>query len=97
MTTRASVSMDVLVIGAGPGALAIASALSNEGLQVHVLSANDHREAWPYTYGIWEQEVDELGLDHPISLKRMIFKAPLPKSFEGLLSLLRSQVGTSLQ
>ncbi len=55
---------DALVLGAGPGALAIAAALSQENLRVGVLAASDPREPWPYTYGIWGQEVDELGLSH---------------------------------
>ena len=59
-----SPSTDVLVLGAGPGALAIAAALCKESLSVQVLSANDPNEPWPYTYGIWGQEVDELGLGH---------------------------------
>ncbi len=61
---RNKASIDVLVLGAGPGGLSIAAALSKEGLRVEVLSANDHREPWPYTYGIWGEEVDELGLNH---------------------------------
>ena len=55
---------DALVIGAGPSALAIAAALSQEKLKVEVLSVNDHKELWPYTYGIWGEEVDEFGLGH---------------------------------
>ena len=31
---------------------------------MEVLSANNHTEPWPYTYGIWGEEVDELGLEH---------------------------------
>tara|TARA_Y100001968_G_C19415480_1_gene748748 strand:+ start:223 stop:1506 length:1284 start_codon:yes stop_codon:yes gene_type:complete len=62
MTTKAS--SDALVLGSGPGALAIAAALSREKLRVEVLSATDPREPWPYTYGIWGDEVDELGLGH---------------------------------
>ncbi len=56
--------MDVLVIGTGPGGLAIASALGQENLNVAVLSANDPSEPWPYTYGIWGEEVDELGFEN---------------------------------
>ncbi len=52
---------DVLVIGSGPGALAIASALGLEKLNVGVLSINEPSQPWPYTYGIWGEEVDELG------------------------------------
>ena len=62
MKTRTSV--DVLVLGAGPGALAIAAALGKERLRVEVLSASNHKEPWPYTYGIWGEEVDGLGLSH---------------------------------
>ncbi len=62
MSTKAST--DALVLGAGPGALAIAAALVQEKLSVQVLSINDHREIWPYTYGIWGEEVDQLGLNH---------------------------------
>ena len=62
MGTRAS--SDVLVLGAGPGALAIAAALGRENLKVEVLSVNSHNETWPYTYGIWGDEVDEFGLEH---------------------------------
>ena len=55
--------MDVLVLGSGPGGLAIASALSQEELSIGVLSINDPSEPWPYTYGIWGEEVDELGYE----------------------------------
>ena len=40
---QAETSIDVLVLGSGPGALAIASALSKEKLRVEVLSSNDHQ------------------------------------------------------
>ena len=62
MSTKAST--DALVLGAGPGALAIAAALGQEKLRVEVVSINDRRTIWPYTYGIWGEEVDQLGLDH---------------------------------
>ncbi len=62
MKSRASI--DVLVLGAGPGALAIAAALGSEKLHVEVLSASSHKDPWPYTYGVWGEEVDELGLEH---------------------------------
>ncbi|KGG15106.1 MULTISPECIES: lycopene beta cyclase [unclassified Prochlorococcus] len=55
--------LDVLVIGAGPGALSIAAALGQEKLHVGVLSLNEPSEPWPYTYGIWGEEVDELGFE----------------------------------
>ena len=50
--------VDVLVLGAGPAALAIAAALGKEGLHVSALTAGNPREPWPYTYGIWGDEVD---------------------------------------
>jgi lycopene beta-cyclase/lycopene epsilon-cyclase len=55
---------DVLVVGAGPAALAIAAELAEQGLAVAVLAATDPRELWPNTYGIWGDEVDALGLGH---------------------------------
>ena len=61
MSTKAST--DALVLGAGPGALAIAAALAKEDLKVDVLSKDDPATIWPYTYGIWGEEVDELGLN----------------------------------
>ena len=57
-----STNVDTLVLGAGPGALAIAAALCNEKVHVGILSSNEPREIWPYTYGIWGEEVDSLGL-----------------------------------
>jgi lycopene epsilon-cyclase len=53
---------DVLVLGAGPAGMAIASALGKEKLEVDVLSPNGPDEPWPNTYGIWGKEVDQLGL-----------------------------------
>jgi lycopene beta-cyclase/lycopene epsilon-cyclase len=58
---------DVLVLGGGPAALCIAAALSEEGLRVDLLSAQDPRTPWPNTYGIWCQEVERLGLVHLLS------------------------------
>lgn len=55
---------DVLVIGAGPAALAIATALLERGVTVAALSAADPGEPWANTYGIWGEEVDQLGLGH---------------------------------
>ena len=43
---------DVLVLGAGPAGMAIASALGKEKLYVEVLSPNGPDEPWPNTYGI---------------------------------------------
>ncbi|WP_094559766.1 lycopene beta cyclase [Synechococcus sp. 8F6] len=55
---------DVLVVGGGPAALAIAAELAERQLQVAVLAAADPRDPWPNTYGIWGDEVDALGLGH---------------------------------
>tara|TARA_Y100001968_G_scaffold74550_4_gene65983 strand:+ start:2185 stop:3462 length:1278 start_codon:yes stop_codon:yes gene_type:complete len=59
-----STDIDVLVLGSGPGALSIISALIEENLRVEVLSSKDPKEPWPFTYGIWGQEVDQLGMGH---------------------------------
>ena len=55
---------DALVLGSGPGALSIAAALANENLNVEILSEQSPNEPWPFTYGIWGEEVDELGLSN---------------------------------
>jgi lycopene cyclase-like protein len=55
---------DVLVIGAGPAALAIAAELGERGLTVAGLAPTDPAAAWVNTYGIWAEEVDQLGLGH---------------------------------
>lgn len=55
-------SLDVLVVGGGPAALAIAVALGEQGLVVAVLAPGDRADPWPNTYGIWGEEVDALGL-----------------------------------
>ena len=54
--------IDALVLGSGPGALSIAAALSKENLKVELLSEHDPQTPWPFTYGIWGEEVDQLGL-----------------------------------
>ncbi|MBE7384818.1 MAG: lycopene cyclase family protein [Leptolyngbya sp. SIO1E4] len=53
---------DVLVIGAGPAGMIIASVLSECGLRVQGLTATPLRAVWPNTYGIWRDELDEFGL-----------------------------------
>ena len=60
MKTNACV--DALVLGSGPSALSIAAALGKENLQVDVLSEIAPQEPWPFTYGIWGEEVDQLGI-----------------------------------
>ena len=53
---------EVLVIGAGPAALAIIAALAEEGVAVQALAAADPEAPWVNTYGIWADEVEALGL-----------------------------------
>tara|TARA_Y100001970_G_C14255615_1_gene875157 strand:- start:1494 stop:2777 length:1284 start_codon:yes stop_codon:yes gene_type:complete len=55
---------DVLVLGSGPAGMAIASALGKENLSVEVLSSTEPNNPWPYTYGIWGEEVDKLGISN---------------------------------
>ena len=55
---------DVLVIGAGPAALAIAAELVQRGVRVQGLAPGDPGDPWPNTYGIWGPEVEALGLQH---------------------------------
>lgn len=54
----------MLVIGAGPAALAIAAELAGRGLAVAGLAPGDPDAPWPNTYGIWAEELAPLGLDH---------------------------------
>jgi lycopene beta-cyclase/lycopene epsilon-cyclase len=58
---------DVLVIGAGPAALAIAADLAERGLAITALAAGDPHTPWVNTYGIWCEEVDSLGLSSLLS------------------------------
>ncbi|MEB3234995.1 MAG: lycopene cyclase family protein [Cyanobacteriota bacterium] len=60
----AAAKLDVLVIGSGPAALAIAAALAERGVEVGGLAPQDPTTPWINTYGIWGQEVDSLGLQH---------------------------------
>ena len=60
---------DVLVLGAGPAGMAIASALGKENLKVDVLSPKGPEEPWPNTYGIWGTEVDQLGLENLLEFR----------------------------
>ena len=54
--------LDALVLGSGPGALSIAAALGQEKLNVSILSDSHPTKPWPFTYGIWGEEVDQLGM-----------------------------------
>ena len=53
---------DVLVIGAGPAGLSLAAALGETGLAVQGLAVADPAQPWPNTYGIWVDELEDLGL-----------------------------------
>ncbi len=53
---------DVLIIGAGPAGVALAAALSANGLRVHGLSPAPPDGPWPNTYGIWRDELEAPGL-----------------------------------
>jgi len=54
---------DVLVIGAGPAGLAMATALSQRGLSVEGLNATAATKPWPNTYGLWVDELEALGME----------------------------------
>ncbi|WP_341273142.1 lycopene cyclase family protein [Herbihabitans rhizosphaerae] len=51
--------MDVLVVGAGPAGLALASACATAGLDTAVLDPRPERQ-WRATYGLWRDEVPDL-------------------------------------
>nr|WP_162465549.1 lycopene cyclase family protein [Prochlorococcus marinus] len=53
---------DVLVMGAGPAALCIASELVQKGLKVSALASNSPDRLWTNTYGIWAEELESLGM-----------------------------------
>ncbi|MBD2232556.1 lycopene beta cyclase [Phormidium tenue] len=53
---------DVLVIGAGPAGLSLVAALAETGLAVQVLALGDPAHPWPNTYGIWVDELEDVGL-----------------------------------
>lgn len=53
----------MLVIGAGPAALVIAAELAGRGVAVQAVAPQDPAAPWINTYGIWVQEVEQLGLE----------------------------------
>jgi len=63
----AATGLDVLVVGGGPAALAISTALAQQQLAVGIVSNCPRQQPWANTYGIWGEEVDELGLAHLLS------------------------------
>ena len=56
--------LDALVLGGGPAALCITAELGAQGLDVALMSLRDPRAPWQNTFGIWGEEVDQLGLQH---------------------------------
>lgn len=84
-------SCEVLVIGAGPAALAISAALADRGVNLRGLAVLDPAAPWPNTYGIWGPELDALGLqdllEHRWSDCRSDFSGPqqsLPPTCHGI-------------
>lgn len=67
MSGQQDTDSDVVVVGAGPAALCIAAALSEQPLRVVLLSANNPWQPWQNTYGIWGHEADEAGLSSLLS------------------------------
>ena len=66
MAGRLAVSdcVDVLVLGGGPAALCLASELNKRGVRLAVVSPDPLDVPWPNTYGIWADELKDLGLEH---------------------------------
>ncbi|HIK43581.1 MAG TPA: lycopene cyclase family protein [Leptolyngbyaceae cyanobacterium M65_K2018_010] len=54
--------VDVLVIGAGPAGLSLVAALAEQGLAVQGLAPTPPAMPWSNTYGIWADELEDLGL-----------------------------------
>ncbi|MCB9777888.1 MAG: lycopene cyclase family protein [Alphaproteobacteria bacterium] len=54
-------SLDLLVVGAGPAGLSLAAAAAEAGLRTEVLDP-DPAAGWPANYGLWADEADALGL-----------------------------------
>lgn len=77
----AAPALAVLVIGAGPAALAIAAALAERGVHLALLAPADPQAPWANTYGIWGPELDGQGLgellEHRWSDCRSYFDAGL--------------------
>ncbi len=59
--------VDVVVIGAGPAGLSLAAELEQRGLSVAGVSLQQPSDPWPNTYGIWVDELEDLGLSDLLS------------------------------
>lgn len=59
--------LDVLVIGAGPAGVSMAVALGQAGLSVQGVAPHHPASPWPNTYGIWVDELEDLGLTQFLS------------------------------
>lgn len=62
--SAATTVADVVVVGAGPAGVSLATALAEAGLRVAGLAPHAPDAPWPNTYGIWEDELAPLGLAH---------------------------------
>ena len=60
---RTKTVFDVLIIGAGPAALIMASALANHGVSLQGLAPTPPETPWTNTYGVWCDELATLGLN----------------------------------
>jgi lycopene beta-cyclase len=58
---------DVLIIGSGPAGTILASRLADRGVHVAGLTATDLTQPWPNTYGVWQDEIEALGMGHLLS------------------------------
>jgi len=53
---------DVLVLGAGPAALCLVAELVEHSVSVKALAREAPDKPWPNTYGIWAEELENLGM-----------------------------------
>nr|AUG32738.1 lycopene cyclase [Paulinella longichromatophora] len=62
-----NLTTDVLIIGAGPAALAISSELCKRGVKIQGLATSSPKTPWKNTYGIWGLEVDKFNISSLLS------------------------------
>jgi lycopene beta-cyclase len=58
---------DILIIGAGPMGMALAAAMSQQGLRVAGLAPMPADTPWVNTYGVWVDQIAPLGLAEMLS------------------------------